>query len=130
MLATKETNFCVQQKLGRQKITLCLESGDLLLFKGDLVHSGGASDVQNFRFFSYCPTKATPPEWWNTHKDGQNIFPAKEKLSETKITKSNLRVTTNPESSKFSLDDFQNYLFCSRTNSFFDFNILMILCTF
>ena len=123
MLLTKETNFCVQQKLGMQKITLRLECGDLLIFKGDLVHSGGASDVQNFRFFSYCPTKSTPPEWWNKHKEGKTIFPIQQKLSDAKITKLNLRSITNPKSSNFSPEAFQKHLFCGRTNSFFDFNM-------
>ena len=123
MLLTKATNFCVQQKLGMQKITLRLECGDLLIFKGDLVHSGGASDVQNFRFFSYCPTKSTPPEWWNKHKEGKTIFPIQQKLSESKITKLNLRIITNPKSSNFSPEAFQKYLFCSRTNTFFDFKM-------
>jgi hypothetical protein len=122
MLLTADTNFCVQQRLQQQKITLQLKCGDLLIFKGDLVHSGGGSDVDNFRFFSYCPTKLTPPEWWNKHRDGL-CLPASTKITEGVVTRNNLRVVTNPASCNFSHHAYRKYLFCNKTNEFFKFDM-------
>ena len=123
MLATQRTNFCTKQTLQGQKYTLELECGDLLIFKGDFVHSGGASSVTNFRFFSYCPTQATPPVWWNRHKDEKDILPVTSKLTEARVGKLNLRIVTNPQSSKFSPADYKKYLYCDKTNSFFPFDM-------
>ena len=122
MLLTKETNFCVQQKLGTQILTLQLRRGDLLIFKGDLVHSGGGSDVDNFRFFSYCPTKLMSPEWWNKQKDGV-CLPDSEKISENMVTRLNLRIVHNPASCNFSHTAFRKFLFCSKRNAFFNFDM-------
>ena len=122
MLTTRKTQFCVQQSLGKQLIRLTLDCGDLLIFKGDLVHSGGASDEENFRFFSYCPTKISQPEWWNVHKM-ETLIPAANAIREETVTKKNLRIITNPASSTFSHTAYMKYLFCSVTNKFFHFDI-------
>jgi hypothetical protein len=121
MLITKDTNFRVQQKLGTQIMTLQLERGDLLIFKGDLVHSGGGSDMDNFRFFSYCATKKMAPEWWNKHKDGV-CLPPTSKVAEVTVTRLNLRVVHNPEACNFCPNAYSKYLFCSRSNTFFGFD--------
>jgi hypothetical protein len=123
MLTTQTTNFCIKQTLGGQKITLELDCGDLLIFKGDLVHSGGASLVTNFRFFSYCPTQATSPVWWNKHRDQKDILSATLKLSEKRVGSLNLRIVSNPQSCQFRLEVYKKYLFCGKTNSFFPFDM-------
>ncbi len=100
-------------------------AGDVLIMLGDCIHGGSAweSDDPNFRLFCYLPSKSCLPIWESvvTRDDGtESLLPRLTKVSEEHSE--NLRHSTSPTDSKFVMDTFNKYLYCSKKDEFFNFD--------
>ena len=130
MLITKDTKFRVQLKGTSEPTTVQLNKGDVLLFKGDLRHSGGENDTPepNIRFFAYLPHRKQVPTWQNfegnrnscTYVSGKRVAIPK-KISASTVKSENLSVVTLPTSPYFRMHSYQKCLYCSKSGRFYSF---------
>jgi hypothetical protein len=130
MLMTRDTSFRVQLHQGSSPEVLQLNKGDVILFKGDLRHSGGenASLEANMRFFAYLPHRKQVPMWIHhkhnakacVYSTGQKVLSPK-KISKATVDGENLPYVTMPTSPLFVMQKYQECLFCSNTRTFYKF---------
>jgi len=130
MLITRDTSFRVQLQKGSSPEVLQLNKGDVILFKGDLRHSGGenASLEANMRFFAYLPHRKQVPIWVHhkhnakacVYSTGHKVRSPK-KISKATVEGENLPYVTIPTSPLFVMQKYQEYLFCSKTSTFYKF---------
>ena len=94
-------------------------AGDVVVFSGDLSHSGAENDSSeaNFRLFAYVPTKTIPVPW--EVKTGMDVKQAQ--VTDGKVIKI-LHKNTVPVSDNFDLETFKNHLFDFSKNSFYRFS--------
>jgi len=130
MLTTRDTNFRVQLQGGSKIEEVQLNKGDVILFKGDLRHSGGVnqSDEENIRFFAYLPHIKQVPIWINFQNNAKSCVYSTgsklknpQKISPATVLSENLPFETLATSPRFSMQKYQQYLFCSKTSGFYKF---------
>jgi hypothetical protein len=128
MLITRDTSFRVQLQEKSSPKVLQLFKGDVLLFKGDLRHSGGenASHEDNLRFFAYLPHQKQVPIWQaynakaSVYSTGHKVK-SPQKISKATVVRENLPYVTMPTSPLFVMQKYQEYLYCSKTSTFYKF---------
>ena len=97
-------------------------AGDVVVFSGDLSHSGAENESTsetNFRLFAYVPTKTIPVPW--EVKTGMDDLAKKALVTDLKDIK-NLHKNTVPISDSFDLEMFGNHLYDFSKNSFYKFS--------
>jgi len=115
MLTTRDTNFRVQLQGGSKIEEVQLNKGYVMIFKRDLMHSGGVNDSPeaNIRFFAYLPHIKQVPIWINfrnnakscVYSTGRKVKNPK-KISKARVTEENLPYVTLTTSPLFSVQKY------------------------
>jgi len=130
MLTTRDTSFWVKLQRGSDTKVVQLNKGYVMIFKRDLMHSGGVNDSPeaNIRFFANLPHIKQVPIWINfrnnakscVYSTGRKVKNPK-RISKAGVKEENLPYVTLTTSPVFGMQKYKNYLCCGKTSAFYKF---------
>ena len=114
----------------KRQVTVCMSAGDIVIFAGDVLHAGAGWAGQNFnyRLFSYWPTPDIFVPWaaktaFETLGSKVETF----RVANTRQVYDTLKLTTNPLSQSFSLQEYNKYLYDFEQHAFYRFDTELYL---
>jgi hypothetical protein len=112
----------------KQLVTVDMNAGDCCFFAGDVIHAGAEweGEEPNFRLFMYWPTTDIFVPWTAAsaaETPGLQIG----KFRVAKKCYENLKLTTNPLSLLFELDEYNKYLYDFEDHSFYRYDTELYL---